>query len=74
MVVGLLAVALPLTAPTAQTAAPKTGGPACSNDTGITLPPCFCATDFAYSLVHPRQMVVAPDGVLYVNTWCGTYY
>lgn len=41
---------------------------------GITLPPGFCATVFAVNLGHPRQMVVAPDGVLYVNTWSGIYY
>jgi glucose/arabinose dehydrogenase/cytochrome c553 len=56
------------------TAATPTGGAACDNDTGITLPPGFCATVFADKLGHPRQMVVAPDGVLYVNTWSGRYY
>jgi glucose/arabinose dehydrogenase/cytochrome c5 len=41
---------------------------------GITLPPGFCATVFADNIGHARQMVVAPNGVLYVNTWSGTYY
>jgi glucose/arabinose dehydrogenase/mono/diheme cytochrome c family protein len=41
---------------------------------GITLPPGFCATVFADNLGHPRHMVVAADGVLYVNTWSGRYY
>jgi glucose/arabinose dehydrogenase/mono/diheme cytochrome c family protein len=44
------------------------------NDAGITLPPGFCATMFADKLGHPRHMVVASDGVVYVNTWSGRYY
>jgi glucose/arabinose dehydrogenase/cytochrome c553 len=48
---------------------------ACSNaDAGITLPKGFCATIFADKVGHARQMVVAPDGTLYVNTWSGPYY
>ena len=45
-----------------------------SNDNGLTLPAGFCATVFADDIGHARQMVVAPDGVLYVNTWSGAYY
>jgi glucose/arabinose dehydrogenase/mono/diheme cytochrome c family protein len=41
---------------------------------GITLPRGFCATVFADNIGHPRQIVVAPDGVVYVNTWSGVYY
>jgi hypothetical protein len=44
------------------------------NDSGITLPPGFCATVFADNIGHARQMVVAPNGVVYVNTWSGRYY
>ena len=41
----------------------------CSGDNGgITLPPGFCATVFADNVGHARQMVVAPNGVVYVNT------
>jgi glucose/arabinose dehydrogenase len=29
---------------------------------------------FADNIGHARQMVVAPNGVLYVNTWSGRYY
>ena len=48
---------------------------ACQGDAGgITLPPGFCATVFADKLGHVRQMAVAPDGVLYANTWSGRYY
>src|ERR1700743_2286400 len=49
--------------------------PACTGDAGgITLSPGFCATVFADNLGHARHMVVAPDGVVYVNDWSGTYY
>ena len=41
---------------------------------GITLPPGFCATIFADDIGHARQMVVAPNGVVYANTWSGEYY
>ena len=47
----------------------------CTGDNGgITLPQGFCATIFADHVGHARQMVVAPDGTLYVNTWSGRYY
>ena len=41
---------------------------------GITLSPGFCATVFADKLGHARHLVVAPNGVVYVNTWSGRYY
>src|SRR5436309_2120276 len=48
---------------------------ACVGDSGgITLPPGFCATVFADKLGHARHMAVAPNGVVYVNTWSGRYY
>jgi glucose/arabinose dehydrogenase len=47
----------------------------CPGDNGgITLPPGFCATVFADHVGHARQMAVAPNGVVYVNTWSGSYY
>jgi glucose/arabinose dehydrogenase/mono/diheme cytochrome c family protein len=47
----------------------------CSGDNGgITLPAGFCATVFADHIGHARQMAFGPNGVLYVNTWSGTYY
>ena len=47
----------------------------CNGDAaGITLPDGFCATIFADNIGHARQMAVAPDGTLYVNTWSGIYY
>lgn len=58
--------------PAAATAAPSAG---CQDEEiGITLPPGFCATIFADGVGHGRQMAVAPDGTLYVNTWSGSYY
>jgi glucose/arabinose dehydrogenase/mono/diheme cytochrome c family protein len=45
-----------------------------SNDSGLKLPSGFCATIFADGIGHARHMVVAPDGVVYVNTWSGRYY
>jgi glucose/arabinose dehydrogenase len=44
------------------------------DDSGLKLPPGFCATVFAENIGHARHMVVAPNGVLYVNTWSGRYY
>ncbi|MCE4226379.1 c-type cytochrome [Methylobacterium sp. C25] len=47
----------------------------CSGDNGgISLPEGFCASVFADGIGHARQMEVAPDGTLYVNTWSGRYY
>jgi glucose/arabinose dehydrogenase/mono/diheme cytochrome c family protein len=49
--------------------------PACpENDSGLKLPHGFCATIFADGIGHARHLVVAPDGVVYVNTWSGRYY
>src|SRR5882672_7545001 len=48
---------------------------ACADDNGgITLPAGFCATVFADDIGHARHLVVAPNGVVYVNTWSGRYY
>jgi glucose/arabinose dehydrogenase/mono/diheme cytochrome c family protein len=47
----------------------------CANDdSGLKLPAAFCATVFADGIGHARHMVVAPSGVVYVNTWSGRYY
>ncbi len=45
-----------------------------SNDTGLKLPGGFCATIFADGIGYARHMAVAPDNVVYVNTWSGRYY
>jgi glucose/arabinose dehydrogenase/mono/diheme cytochrome c family protein len=48
---------------------------ACPGDNGgITLPRGFCATVFADNIGHARHLAVAPNGVVYVNTWSGRYY
>ena len=54
---------------------PGAGSQTCpDDDSGLKLPAGFCATVFADGIGHARQMVVAPNGVLYVNTWSGRYY
>jgi len=41
-------------------------GQGCPNDdSGLTLPPGFCATVFADEIGHARHIVVAPSGMLY---------
>ncbi len=56
-------------------AAAETKSRACPNDdSGLRLPTGFCATVFADDIGHARHMVVAPSGVLYLNTWSGDYY
>jgi hypothetical protein len=45
-----------------------------ARDSGLTLPAGFCATVFADGVGHARHLVVAPSGVVYVNTWSGDYY
>jgi glucose/arabinose dehydrogenase/mono/diheme cytochrome c family protein len=41
---------------------------------GLTLPAGFCATIFADNIGHARHLVVGSNGVVYVNTWSGSYY
>jgi glucose/arabinose dehydrogenase/mono/diheme cytochrome c family protein len=57
----------PVAAPSAATSCPE-------NDSGLRLPPGFCAMVFADGIGHARHLVVAPNGVVYVNTWSGRYY
>jgi len=45
-----------------------------NDDSGLILPPGFCATVFVDGIGHARHMVVASNGVVYVNTWSGSYY
>lgn len=44
------------------------------DDGGLSLPKGFCATIFADGVGHARQMALATDGTLYLNTWSGVYY
>src|SRR5580692_5378098 len=56
-------------------AAPPSAAASCpQNDSGLKLPAGFCATIFADGIGHARHLVVAPNGVVYVNTWSGRYY
>jgi glucose/arabinose dehydrogenase/mono/diheme cytochrome c family protein len=48
--------------------------PCAADETGLRLPAGFCATVFADGIGHARHLVVAPNGVVYVNTWSGRYY
>jgi glucose/arabinose dehydrogenase/mono/diheme cytochrome c family protein len=50
------------------------GGACPSDDSGLKLPPGFCATIFADGIGHARHLAIAPDNVVYVNTWSGGYY
>jgi glucose/arabinose dehydrogenase/mono/diheme cytochrome c family protein len=51
------------------------GTTTCRNDdSGLHLPAGFCATVFADNLGHARHLVVAPSGVVYVNTLTGDLY
>src|SRR5579863_3492099 len=70
--VGLTWLAPGQTPAESATAQKTEGCPA--SDAGLQLPAGFCATVFADGIGHARHMVMAPNGVLYVNTWSGTYY
>ena len=43
-------------------------------DKELSLPRGFCATIFADKIGHARQLAIASDGTVYVNTWSGIYY
>ena len=69
------AVSLLAMAAVGGSAIPARAQPACPGDNGgITLSPGFCATVFADHLGHVRHLAVAPNGVVYANTWSGLYY
>jgi len=71
----LCAVSSPVSAQTPTRAMVQAAIHACpDNDSGLALPAGFCATVFADGVGHARHMVVAPNGVLYINTWSGRYY
>jgi len=50
------------------------GGQCPGGKTELKLPTGFCATVFADKIGHARHLVVAPNGVVYINTWSGRYY
>jgi glucose/arabinose dehydrogenase/mono/diheme cytochrome c family protein len=68
------AIGSPASAQAAPAAARSAAASCAENDSGLKLPPGFCATIFADGIGHARHLVVAPNGVVYVNTWSGRYY
>jgi glucose/arabinose dehydrogenase/mono/diheme cytochrome c family protein len=79
--ISLFAISLFFAGPSAMPralaqSAPQNGSAStCPGDNGgLTLSPGFCATVFADNVGHVRHMAVAPNGVLYVNTWSGRYF
>ena len=73
LILQILAVLLLSASASAAQEAGAAAAPPCAGDnSGITLPPGFCATVFADNVGHARQMVVAPNGVVYLNTWSGS--
>ena len=64
----------PASAQSASAGAQSKGAACAPNDSGLKLPPGFCASIFADGIGHARHLVVAPNGVVYVNTWSGRYY
>jgi glucose/arabinose dehydrogenase/mono/diheme cytochrome c family protein len=73
--VGLLLATVSPALSQAQRDTPALQAQSCPGDNGgITLPRGFCATVFADNIGHARHLVVAPNGVVYVNTWSGRYY
>jgi glucose/arabinose dehydrogenase/mono/diheme cytochrome c family protein len=62
------------TAPAQSLPTEPAAGACPENDSGLKLPLGFCATVFADGIGHARQLVVASNGVVYVNTWSGRYY
>ncbi|MEP6548135.1 MAG: PQQ-dependent sugar dehydrogenase [Gammaproteobacteria bacterium] len=73
LLVAAAAMSVLLSAPVR--AVPQSLQRACpGDDSGLVLPPGFCATIFADDIGHARHLVVSPSGVVYVNTWSGVYY
>ena len=75
MLGALLVVGASASAQTSANSNAQDAGQACPHDdSGLKLPAGFCATIFADGVGHARHMVIAPNGVVYVNTWSGRYY
>jgi glucose/arabinose dehydrogenase len=71
---GWYAAGSPASAQNAPAAASAATASCPGDDSGLTLPAGFCATIFADGIGHARHLAVAPNGVVYVNTWSGSYY
>jgi glucose/arabinose dehydrogenase/mono/diheme cytochrome c family protein len=70
----LLCIGVPKDSTQSQSSSATKSQTCPSDDSGLKLPAGFCATVFADDIGHARHMVVAPSGVIYVNTWSGRYY
>src|ERR1700719_3938936 len=70
----LLLTASPSIAQDRGRTAAEAAEPCAGDNGGLALPSGFCVTIFADHIGHARQMAVAPNGVVYVNTWSGPYY
>jgi glucose/arabinose dehydrogenase/mono/diheme cytochrome c family protein len=57
-----------------RTAAASQGSSCVPAEVGLKLPAGFCVTIFADGIGHSRDLAVAPNGVVYVNIWSGSYY
>jgi glucose/arabinose dehydrogenase/mono/diheme cytochrome c family protein len=74
-VAGFVALSSMVPAQGQSDAAKQTKSLSCPNDdSSLRLPPGFCATVFADGIGHARHLAVSPSGLVYVNTWSGTYY
>jgi glucose/arabinose dehydrogenase/mono/diheme cytochrome c family protein len=74
LLVGCCSGAASLAAQASTAAAPVQAAACPESAAGLTLPPGFCATIFADGIGHARHLVVAANGVVFVNTWSGRYY
>ncbi len=72
--VGVCAGTSPAFAIAPATATQSANSSCPGDDSGLKLPAGFCATIFADGIGHARHLVVASNGVVYVNTWSGRYY
>src|ERR1700677_3199489 len=73
--VSLIAIAAVVATASSLRAQSSSTASTCAGDNGgLSLSPGFCATVFADNVGHVRHMAVAPNGVLYVNTWSGRYF
>ncbi|MGF7169356.1 glucose/arabinose dehydrogenase/cytochrome c553 [Sphingobium xanthum] len=72
--VALFGGAIAITQPFGGTARAQDDATCANDETGLSLPPGFCATIFADNIGHARHMVVGADGTLYVNTWMSRYF
>ncbi|WP_036261069.1 PQQ-dependent sugar dehydrogenase [Methylocapsa aurea] len=75
IVAGFMIAGLLLASASAKGAEVTARPDACGGEGGgVALPRGFCATVFADNVGHARHLVVAENGVVYVNTWSGVYY